>query len=421
MEGDLNIFKEIDYNAAIDLAAARYYKIVLVVGRSGSGKTNLLKKICSQIQIPLINLGIDLSQKLLPLTSIERKLKTCEIISKLIDALSAHRLPIDNTEVIFDPSLMVNPLGLHKFCFSCGIRLEINNFGLNGRVTVEKIKSTNTEKKSEKDISIIDKLKTLDLKDIFKKMETAIKKECSLSGEEFEKNWGKFKKYHYKNYSDNDIYWILVQVAFYSGMKAATVTEKLPAIKKYFQDFAISKNFSEIEVNTILKDQNTIHHKRKIEACINNAIIFDKIINRHGSFSNYIESFGNLQEDRTLDVLKNDLMQFDYIGPITAYHVMLDLGLNVWKPDRVIRRILFRLGLISAKENIEESIMVGKKFSHRINEPIRYIDIIMVKYGQMGEEEGFGLAKGGICLEKNPRCPVCGINEYCNYLNPGRS
>jgi hypothetical protein len=112
LEGNQNIFKDIDYNVAIDLAAARYYKIVLVVGQCGSGKTKLLKKICGQMQIPLVNLGIDLSQKLLPLTSRERKLKTCEIISELIDTQGTQRLAIDNTEIIFDPSLMVNPLGL---------------------------------------------------------------------------------------------------------------------------------------------------------------------------------------------------------------------------------------------------------------------------------------------------------------------
>jgi hypothetical protein len=112
VEGNQNIFKDIDYSAAINHAAARYYKIVLVVGKSGSGKTNLLKKICGQMQIPLINLGIELSQKLLPLTTRERKLKTCEIVSELIDAQDAPRLAIDNTEIIFDPSLMLNPLGL---------------------------------------------------------------------------------------------------------------------------------------------------------------------------------------------------------------------------------------------------------------------------------------------------------------------
>lgn len=107
-----NVFRDTDYILAIDHAAACYYKLTLVVGRSGSGKTNLLKKICGQMQIPLINLGIELSQKLLPLTTRERKLKTCEIVSELIDAQSASRLAIDNTEVIFDPSLMLNPLGL---------------------------------------------------------------------------------------------------------------------------------------------------------------------------------------------------------------------------------------------------------------------------------------------------------------------
>jgi len=112
VEGNQNIFKDIDYSAAINQATARYYKIALVVGSSGSGKTNLLKKLCEQMQLPLINLGIGLSQKLLPLTSRERKLKACEIVSELIDAQDAPRLAIDNTEIIFDPSLMINPLGM---------------------------------------------------------------------------------------------------------------------------------------------------------------------------------------------------------------------------------------------------------------------------------------------------------------------
>lgn len=112
MEGNQNIFKNLDYSAAINHATACYYKIVLVVGRSGSGKTNLLKKLCGQMEIPLINLGLSLSQKLLPLTFRERKLTCLEIISDLIDAQCAPRLAIDNTEIIFEPSLMLNPQGL---------------------------------------------------------------------------------------------------------------------------------------------------------------------------------------------------------------------------------------------------------------------------------------------------------------------
>ena len=70
---------------------------------------------------------------------------------------------------------------------------------------------------------------------------------------------------------------------------------------------------------------------------------------------------------------------------------------------------------VSGKDNIDQAIMVGKEFSRQINGPIRYIDIIMVKYGQMGDEEGFGLTNGGICLKKNPRCHECGVNEYCTH------
>jgi DNA-3-methyladenine glycosylase I len=303
----------------------------------------------------------------------------------------------------------------HKFCFSCGTKLELSYPAKETRRKGLKTRNSNLERGPRHDFSVIEKLKTVNLKDIFYKMEAAIKKECTLSEEQFEKDWGKFKKYHYKNYSDNDIYWILVQVAFYSGMKASTVTRKLPTIKKYFNDYNAAKGFSALDVDKVLKDPNTIHHKRKIEACIDNAITFEKLIKRHGTFIDYLESFGNLQEDSTLELLKNNLIQFAYVGPITAYHVMLDLGLNVWKPDRVIRRILLRLGLIPDKGDIEQSIIVGKEFSRQIKEPIRYVDIVMVKYGQMGDEEGFGLPNGGICLEKNPRCHICGVNEYCTF------
>jgi adenine-specific DNA glycosylase len=34
----------------------------------------------------------------------------------------------------------------------------------------------------------------------------------------------------------------------------------------------------------------------------------------------------------------------------------------------------------------------------------------------MGEKEPFGLATG-ICLEKNPRCSICGVKDYCIYKN----
>jgi hypothetical protein len=107
-----NLFKASDYQAALEQAASRYHKLALVVGRPGSGKTALTKSICAQLQVPLLNLGLELSRKLLSLTIRERKLRASDIVADLLDSQEEARLAVDNTEIIFDPSLMLNPLGL---------------------------------------------------------------------------------------------------------------------------------------------------------------------------------------------------------------------------------------------------------------------------------------------------------------------
>ena len=107
-----NLFKASDYQAALNQAAARYHKLALVVGRPGSGKTALLRAVSGQLQVPLLNMGLELSRKLLSLTIRERKLGASDIVADLLDSHEEARLAVDNTEVIFDPSLMLNPMGL---------------------------------------------------------------------------------------------------------------------------------------------------------------------------------------------------------------------------------------------------------------------------------------------------------------------
>jgi len=106
------IFTPTYINSAISQAGARYHKVVLVVGGPGSGKTALLRSLTDQLHIPLLNLGLELSKKLLSLTVRERKLKASDIIADLLEGQEAPRLAVDNTEIIFDPSLMLNPQGL---------------------------------------------------------------------------------------------------------------------------------------------------------------------------------------------------------------------------------------------------------------------------------------------------------------------
>ena len=108
--------------------------------------------------------------------------------------------------------------------------------------------------------------------------------------------------------------------------------------------------------------------------------------------------------------------RFDYLGGITVYHFLTDIGYEVLKPDRVLLRIFKRLGLIEDEKQLLKTVIQGRRFSKATGLPIRYIDIIFVKYGQQGKSEMFGL-NNGICLETNPNCKACGVNGNCSYFN----
>jgi len=116
MNKDTQSNKAKEIGSAISRAQASYHKIVIVAGKSGSEKTPLLHLIARQFQIPFLNLGLALSQKLLNLTSRQRRIRTADIIAEIvedhIDDQSNPRLIVDNTEIIFEPSLKLNPFGL---------------------------------------------------------------------------------------------------------------------------------------------------------------------------------------------------------------------------------------------------------------------------------------------------------------------
>jgi len=109
-----NIFESADFAQAITQAEARYCKMAVIVGPQGAGKTALLGSIAKQFQFPIINLGLELSRLLLPLTVSERKLKAADIIADLFDEKKDKRLGVDNTEIVFDEALMLNPAGLFQ-------------------------------------------------------------------------------------------------------------------------------------------------------------------------------------------------------------------------------------------------------------------------------------------------------------------
>ena len=92
--------------------AGRYYKLVLVVGPSRSGKTTALRRLSTERSWPLVNVNLALSEGLLELTSRQRALNSSKLLDKVTNEPSGDVLLLDNIEILFDCTLRLDPLRL---------------------------------------------------------------------------------------------------------------------------------------------------------------------------------------------------------------------------------------------------------------------------------------------------------------------
>lgn len=90
----------------------QYHRLLLVAGLHGVGKTRLLKELSRQEKIPYLNVNLELSQRLLELTTKERPLRVRRLLAQLIDSHPEPALALDNIELLFEPSLHQEPLTL---------------------------------------------------------------------------------------------------------------------------------------------------------------------------------------------------------------------------------------------------------------------------------------------------------------------
>ena len=95
----------------IDGAQNLYHRLVLVVGAGGSGKTATLQAVSQLTDSPVLNLNLELSRGLLDLTARQRALQAGRIMDDLIGRDRTLVL-LDNTELLFAPTLKQDPLAL---------------------------------------------------------------------------------------------------------------------------------------------------------------------------------------------------------------------------------------------------------------------------------------------------------------------
>jgi len=108
-----HIVMEPNWSETLKIASSSYYQLVLVVGPIGSGKTHLLKQIAGY-GFHFLNFGEEFSRRMLDRPINSRAVDAEEIAIDLIAAQKSTRLAIDNTEVLFEAPVKINPLALLK-------------------------------------------------------------------------------------------------------------------------------------------------------------------------------------------------------------------------------------------------------------------------------------------------------------------
>jgi len=77
---------------AITQASQAYFRLVLLVGVAGTGKSNLLRDVANSKNVPLINLNLELSSKLIDLTPQHRSIRISGLTDEL---LQEHPQPLE--------------------------------------------------------------------------------------------------------------------------------------------------------------------------------------------------------------------------------------------------------------------------------------------------------------------------------------
>jgi len=96
---------------ALQVAEGLYHRLVLLVGKSGSGKTQILRSVADALGTEVININFSLSAALLDLTAKQRALRLPEILAQMTEKGQATAV-LDNLEILFDNELKQDPLRL---------------------------------------------------------------------------------------------------------------------------------------------------------------------------------------------------------------------------------------------------------------------------------------------------------------------
>ena len=98
----------------VQKAAELFHRLILVIAPAGAGKTAALQIVRDRTGVPLVNVNLELSRRMLELTGIQRTLQLLPLLREIVGNGGDEVILLDNIEVIFDVGLRQDPLRLLK-------------------------------------------------------------------------------------------------------------------------------------------------------------------------------------------------------------------------------------------------------------------------------------------------------------------
>ena len=150
--------------------------------------------------------------------------------------------------------------------------------------------------------------------------------------------WGKL------NLDDQYLYEMLVLELFQSGLSWSTILHKRENFRAAFKNFDAAQvaQFTDADVDLLLRNKGIIRNQRKIAAAIKNAQAIQAVKEEYDSFAKYLQQFIHVpivHHFETIDEMPaaNDLSKkmakqmkkdgFAFVGPVVIYSFLQAVGL----------------------------------------------------------------------------------------------
>jgi hypothetical protein len=153
-----------------------------------------------------------------------------------------------------------------------------------------------------------------------------------------------------------EIAWVILS----SGMREKVIRGLFPAISDCFYNWESSRRIVRNQRTCLRKALRIFNNRAKISALVSAARMIDQ--------SGFQEMKDNVSRDPS-----GTLTKFDFIGPVTFFHLAKNIGLQVAKPDRHLVRISRNGGYDDVQEFCRQiSIATG--------DSIPVVDIVLWRF-----------------------------------------